>query len=683
MDEQPKLDDYKKTSQKQSKETAVLSTETQEQQKASFVPDQDERFLGPVTKTGYVLQNNYRSYTTTQLKNALDQGDYKVVGRTFRGSRTRKSKKKEDNNHSEYMTPLVEAIDRLEARLNKPITPGNVEKQLEVLLDIYDSIFKHAFHYCEKQHPWFPEGKARRDMVLLIRDQANEERLRLANNARVLADKVRSNPEQEFTFADAIGMIRTQTIKPGENGITKIESGGKGTSDIIVAVKDDGSKLYIRPSESLKMDNVPCSVFLRETISHTEEEIKVTKETLQKKGLTEEEKEKEEQNLTNLEKDLEIQNMFERTLTGLSEKDEKDAEFALRKLSFSKPSTLAETMTLIRQNTMLFEKQGELRSYLEKAVKEPAYKEYVKKCSTTKNHVALDREFNAQDTMISRLLRAVKLTGKHLNQRNFARKVAMVKEGSNISNRNVAVSILARALGLRDIVAESQMVEVAVNGKKIHGTLMEEAKGEDLRIVYNRNRSEGRKTRYSANALKQLSNLQVFDILCGQVDRKTDNYMSVIERQKDGTDIVKEIKAIDNDMSCGMIDYEQDVVNHYDKKNKQTVKGYRQQLPAISEDTGLLSVQAIDKNLKNKIMAMSPSFIDFLLAGVLSAEERVAMKKRLIALKILFRNEDIYSARTGEPSVFLKTDKDWADFKARYEKDGTSDNTYILDHLRQ
>lgn len=673
MDDQTILHQRQKTSRQQTGKESQLSE--REQRMESFVPNQDERFLGPVTRTGYTLQKNYRSYTTTQLKQALDQGDYKVVGRTFRGSRTRKTKKKKDNHHSELMTPLVETIDRLEAEQNKRITPENVEKQIELLMSIYDRIFKLAFKYCVKQNPWFPEGKARRDMVLLIRDQANEERLKLGNNARVLADEVRNHPDQTFTFADAIREIRTQKIKAGENGIKEIQAGGKGTSDIIVAVKEDGSKLYIRPSESLKRDNVPCRVFMKDTISQTKEEIEGVEKTLRGKNLTEEEKERETQHLSNLRSDLEIQEMFERVLTRVKAGNEKNAEYAMRKLSFWRPS---EFPTKINEDGVVkrfFLQDLELKHFLNEASADPVYQRYATERSTVIDKAAVERAFDQQDSRISRLLRAVKLTGKHINQRDFARSVAMVKEGSNISNRNVAVSILARALGLRDLVAESQMVEVEVNGKKIRGTVMEEAQGVDLGRLAHRNREKGRKIEYSVQALKQITSLQVFDILCGQVDRKTDNYLTRIV-QKDGKDVILGFKAIDNDMSCGMIDYEADVVKHYSTRRK--ARGYRQQLPAISDDTGLINVEAIDKNLKDRIMAMQPTYIDFLLAGILSTEERGAMKRRLIALKILFRNEDEYAYRTGSKSIFLKTTQEWDKFKNRYETIGTSVNTYLL-----
>lgn len=679
MDEQTHLKKQKESSQRQAAEHPLLLGQDREQRMESFVPDQDERFLKPVTRAGYRLQKNYRSYTTTQLKHALDQGDYKVVGRTFRGSRTRKSKKKKDNHHSEIMTPLVEKIDQLEIVQNTVITPENVEEQIELLMKIYDHIFKLAYNYCEKQDPWFPEGKARWDMVLLIRDQANEERLKIGHNARVLANEVKNNPEQTYTFADAIKEIRTQKIKAGENGIKEIQAGGKGTSDIIVALKEDGSKLYIRPSESLKNDDVPCSVYMGETISHTKEEIAKIEETLKNKDLTEEEKKKETQNLTDLQSDLKYQEILERVLQSCrTKKEETIAEYVMRKLSFCRPSNFrekinGEALTFIRRHQ-------ELYNIISEASRDPVYQDYALKWSKAGNHKRseLNQEFDQKDSMIGRFLRAVKQTGKHLNQRDFARNVAMVKEGSNISNRNVAVSILARALGLRDMVAESQMVEVEVNGKKIRGTIMEEAKGVDLSKAIALNKFQRKETVYSVNALKQLTSLQVFDILCGQIDRKPDNYMTVIRHRDDDTDEIMGIKAIDNDMSCGMIDYEQDVVRHFDKRNNQRVRGYRQQLPAISDDRGLVTVEAIDKNLKDRIMAMSPAFIDFLLAGILSEEERNAMKGRLLSLQMLFMNEENYARRTGRPSVFMKTEKDWMRFRSRFGSVGTVPNTYLI-----
>ncbi len=651
--------------------------------KYSFMPKGEERYLAAVTATGHRVQQNYRSYSVAQLKNALDHGDYTVVGRTFRGSRTRLTKKEKDNHHSEYMTPLVESIDLLEEKQKQLVTPENVEQLVEELMDIYNSIFEHAFRYCEKQNPFFPEGKARKDMVKLIRDQANEERLKLGNNARALADRVRDNPDERLTFSDAVGMIRTKNIRAGENGIREITSGGRGTSDIIVAEKDDGGRLYIRPSESIKADSATCKSYFDDEMEKVEQE----------SG------------------EYRILQVFSQNLSRLPKAGESEMDRVIRALSFLKPADFDdEYEEQVMKNNALFPYTDEIRNMIDEMKEEPVYQEFKNrrdKLNTAwrraKNETlrrgiqgrseeekkilaemnALGEEFNKKESSVSRLLRVLRPIGRLLNQRNFAREGAMVKEGTNISDRNVAVSIMARTLGLRSIVAESEIAEVEVNGKRIRGIIMEEAKGENLRMVLKRNKEEGRRTRYAPEAMKQLSNLQIFDLLCGQVDRKPDNYVVTVERQADDSDMVTGIKAIDNDMSCGMVDYMEDVVTGLTVKSRRMVKGFLQELPAMTDDDGRLILEAVDKDLRDRLLALSPRFIDFQLTGILSAEERDAMKKRLTAIQKIFQKRDALERKTGSPTVYMQSGQDWERFRNRFEQKGTDMHTYYLRDLMQ
>ncbi|MCR5099226.1 MAG: hypothetical protein K6B14_09790, partial [Lachnospiraceae bacterium] len=60
----------------------------------------------------------------------------------------------------------------------------------------------------------------------------------------------------------------------------------------------------------------------------------------------------------------------------------------------------------------------------------------------------------------------------------------------------------------------------------------------------------------SPQAISQLNKLQVFDLICGQVDRHLNNYNVIIDDSVPGEVTVTGIKAIDNDMSFGGLKYE-------------------------------------------------------------------------------------------------------------------------------
>ena len=70
-------------------------------------------------------------------------------------------------------TRLTDLRDRLDTKLKEQITPEDVEKQIEALLDIYQEILQNAYEYC-KRNPWFKEGNARKDAMKPIGRRMNQ-----------------------------------------------------------------------------------------------------------------------------------------------------------------------------------------------------------------------------------------------------------------------------------------------------------------------------------------------------------------------------------------------------------------------------------------------------------------------------------------------------------------------------
>lgn len=676
----------------------------------TYVPT-SQRYLKAHTLTGFHLQEDYKTWSLGMLRDALDNADYHVVGRTFQGSRTRKwitkkGKRKEKNGHSELMTPIIQCIDLLTKAQSKRINPDTAEKDVEYLKDIYNAIFRHAFTYCSKRNSIWPEGKARRDMVLLIRDQANEERMRLGNNMKALVDEVRRNPDQNITYGDAVRQIRTNTIRLGEGGVTSITAGGKGTSDLII-VEKNGKKLFIRASESLKKDEIGPAAFFADTCKETEERISELKENGEMGAVIERK---------SLDEELKIQRIFCDDLKKLPKWQNENSERLILKLGRATPvemlnlyhdltKEIANFSVLCPNIHNLFKeaeeeeafqkyqnrkfveipnRQREIAEEIGRLVlKKPLDREAIQRLSQETDELSqearrLDAEFTNADTAVSRIHRAIQSTKKKLNQREFARKAAKIPDGGNVSNRNVAVSILARALNMQDIVAESEMVEVEINGKKIHGVVMEEAKGGDIVKIARQKRKEGKKPRYSPKVLKDLSRLHLADILWGQIDRKSDNYMTEFTDKEDGTSEASTVKAIDNDMSCGLLDYEEDILNQ--NSNKRKIKGMRQELPAISSEPDAdLILEAVDADLANRLLAMKPTYIDFLMLGILTPPEILAMKKRLVAIQKILRDRiNQESMGKEKKTVFMRDEKDWEAFRDHIETNGHEVHSYYL-----
>ena len=77
-------------------------------------------------------------------------------------------------------------------------------------------------------------------------------------------------------------------------------------------------------------------------------------------------------------------------------------------------------------------------------------------------------------------------------------------------------------------------------------------KKQTVTVASNRNKE----LKYSPGAFRDLLNLQIFDIIMGQVDRNPGNYMCQTQDKED-TDVteITHITGIDNDMCGGLLEY--------------------------------------------------------------------------------------------------------------------------------
>lgn len=126
----------------------------------------------------------------------------------------------------------------------------------------------------------------------------------------------------------------------------------------------------------------------------------------------------------------------------------------------------------------------------------------------------------------------------------MAKSELNIKNGANLSRRNVATSRVAAMLGLGKIVANSRIGNIKLNSELISGNNMDEAK--DTRS------SELKNCKYTKEAIDQLMSLHFLDLICGQVDRKYGIYTHVTDNGQ-----VTDVIAIDNDLSFGETTYEQ------------------------------------------------------------------------------------------------------------------------------
>ena len=132
-----------------------------------------------------------------------------------------------------------------------------------------------------------------------------------------------------------------------------------------------------------------------------------------------------------------------------------------------------------------------------------------------------------------------------------------LKPGSNIDSRNSAMSAMANLLGMPDVIAHSEPMELVVDGKPFKGTFMENAEGREAFHLGPNDpmRDYGSEVYDNPTVIKQLANLQVLDYVCGNVDRHEGNFFFQFDETDPRNPKCTGITGIDNDCSFGTVSY--------------------------------------------------------------------------------------------------------------------------------
>ncbi len=217
--------------------------------------------------------------------------------------------------------------------------------------------------------------------------------------------------------------------------------------------------------------------------------------------------------------------------------------------------------------------------------------------------------------------------------------LGITEEGgmANMSRRNVATSRIAELLGLENLVAKSRTVDILdqATGQTTRGNLMDQAEGKEYGEVEN----AITENKIDSGFIRDLTNLQVLDILCGQVDRHRNNMLYKTDDQ--GT--VIGVQGIDNDGAFGT---NTDVAS---AKNP-----YRKDLRVFDPETLEMIIPFMDDGLATRIEQLDSATIRYVLKDLLTDEEIEATGKRLDLLQ-----KGIKKARDEHSDRFLKEEKDW------------------------
>lgn len=126
---------------------------------------------------------------------------------------------------------------------------------------------------------------------------------------------------------------------------------------------------------------------------------------------------------------------------------------------------------------------------------------------------------------------------------------------SPIDTRNTAMSDIANTLGIGNVIAQSTEMKLKDGDKIIEGTFMINAEGEDFAHLKENNSFKDCKENWLDNSpvLRQMSDLNVLDYLCMNIDRHNKNIFYKFDKTDPSNPKLIGITGIDNDMSFAPI----------------------------------------------------------------------------------------------------------------------------------
>jgi len=510
-----------------------------------------------------------------------------------------------------YMQPILDNLAKLDRLFEKEF---DVKDQEAIHNGFRDAILS-CEKYISNRNPWTAEGKARLQMVKDFQKQLQTESIQFEDRMQELADESDQADQMQAdqkkvakkkTWLDILSKVRTEEIENGKNGY-EVEIGGEGSSKVYI-IKKDGKKRFFKENEKM-----PSSSFY--------EYFRDEKKMLSK---------------NNDEKSIRRKGYLD----------------IIHKAMLMKYATESEA----------YHKFAGLTSNVDK------FKErLIKVLSWDNKFKKMIGEINEED---SKYVFDVLIQGtRNMTLSNMCIDKAMIDKGAEISKRNVATSRMAKMLGLENLVTKSSLVNLKFNGKTMQGISMEEAEGEEFQTI-RENAEKGKKRKvYTTECFRKLLNLQVFDIICGQVDRNATNYFGKVTQTDNKTVMqVEDIKGIDNDTSFGNLTYK-DVVK----------KGFGDLHALVSiESDGKLTAPYMDEELANSILKLDAKIINYTMCDILSKNERNALIDRIEGLKKLInktraKEQRLRSKKKKVNSVFIKDDKEswnkaFSDYKTQFRK---------------
>ena len=552
-----------------------------------------------------------------------------------------------------YMKPVLDGMKKLDDVMQQKIDFNKKEEVQKIFWDVLTSCEK----YLEKRkNPRTDEGKARYRMVLTFQKQISYESMRFMDRVEAMEKDPLEIP-QDGRWVSVLADVRSHTYENGKDGV-KISKGGAGTSDITI-VEVNGVKKYFKENEKIPEGNVFINLKAEiERLKEKEDEKSTRRRTLLEdlyRAMHEDFNGSRVKagDLLNLERTPigRVQTVIKYLRTDFADPElkQKRSELAnrLQQLEVDHDAFAPRAAAL---QTRLMTLQDQRKDGGEKTAEETEIEEKLRRL-----------EEESEDTDYLYLRKLFTELGKKDLMHDIATGSAKIKEGSEVSKRNVVASRIAKLLQIPNSVAHSEMTEIIVNGKKMRGILMDQAPGKELSTIHMMNMEK--KIRYSVNAFKQLMCLQVKDLLTGQVDRNAGNIMFQSSKSEEdpNTIVLDSATGIDNDMCGGELQYQTIL--------KRGEKGWNR-IRNIEHKDGL-AIPALDPLFVKNILEITPEMLNYQLVDLLTKEERQAMIDRLKGIqKALVKQQRIEAKAKRNHEKFLTkfptTDQGWKKVIAHY-----------------
>ena len=491
---------------------------------------------------------------------------------------------------------------------------------------------RHLLEKCEdylvEKNPHSAEGKVRYNLVKQIADRVSTDITELDEKIEAFLLLSEEERDRIVSWAEFLNWKRTLEFTDHMDGVTIQKTGGN-TSDVIV-IEKDGKKLFFKKEENQKAADFSkiLQEKANEVIDRTPDDAAepakdISYQMMLIRGLY-----AETYNSVVLQKGM-VKAFSDVTRKGDGFGELKDF---CKKIGFKR-----------------FDRVGSVLAFVE-AIEDKAERQKAQK---------------ALGDIFFELKKAAVLADVGAN-------TGKIGAGEELTKRNVAASRMAQLLGIPDIIPKSEMATVSVNGEKSYGVVMEEAKGTETFSLYNGRidrEYRGKELVMAPEAVKDHFDMQIFDDICGQVDRHAANRMVVMEKRDfNGREVyvINKAKGIDSDFAFGDIRYA-------DIKERN-----RGRLERVESNTGLL-IPAMSKELADRILELSPEIINYEMTGLLNRTERAALCDRLVGIQQAILKQKAYEDdHPEEPSKFVEQGN-WQETANRlYNKAAGDENTRNL-----